>query len=301
MSAKAGEADNDEEDEASMDQSESTAHKEDPDEALSHAKKDKVPSANGSEKVAVKVEKDTSRSSLDVLSKAATSSFLMQAEPGQTESRGKRKKLSEDVPKESVDDEAVDDASTGDAAELANISSKRRKMWSALLVKRPRTKDPRHLSSWLNEVLTVSDFETPLEQVEPMEPKAVSSDSSGTSAEKGKAAKEIEERPSSGKEKKSGEKEKKKRKIESRSSEDGASNGKSKKDKEDKVSKKTNEKKSSETSSTEKKSSKKSGSKESPSTSKKEPEDGFVGSFADWRDRKKEKALSKKGSGSLRK
>jgi len=51
--------------------------------------------------------------------------------------------------------------------------------------------------------------------------------------------------------------------------------------------------------SSDKKSPKKNDSKE-PDI-KKESEDDFAGSFADWRDRKKEKALSKKGTSSLRK
>merc|ERR1711865_417354 len=38
-------------------------------------------------------------------------------------------------------------------------------MWSSLLTKRPRTKDPKKLSSWLNEVLAVSDMDFPLDQV----------------------------------------------------------------------------------------------------------------------------------------
>ena len=45
------------------------------------------------------------------------------------------------------------------------VSSKRMSMWNSLLDKRPRSKDPKELSSWLNEVLTVSDLEFPLDQV----------------------------------------------------------------------------------------------------------------------------------------
>ena len=45
------------------------------------------------------------------------------------------------------------------------VSSKRRSMWNDLLSIRPCTKDPKDLSSWLNEVLAVSDLEFPLEQV----------------------------------------------------------------------------------------------------------------------------------------
>jgi hypothetical protein len=302
MSSKAVDAEKGEEEEASMDQSERTAEKEEPEEALSQPKKDKSSSVPVSEKetskpsVKASAEKDVPRSPLDVLSKAATSSFLMQADSSRTEGQGKRKKPSEDAEKDSADDEAVADASdeAGDTADLASISSKRRKMWSALLIKRPRTKDPRHLSSWLNEVLTVSDFETPLEQAEPADPKAVKSESSVTTAEKGKGSKEPEDRSFVNKEKKTGEKEKKKRKIEAKLPEDLASNSKSKRD--EKSSKKSEKKQAD---GSDKKSPKKNGSKDSPL--RKEPDDGFVGSFADWRDRKKEKALSKKETGSLRK
>jgi hypothetical protein len=42
-----------------------------------------------------------------------------------------------------------------------SVSLKRRELWSILLARRPRTKDPRILSSWLNEVLTVSDLNVP--------------------------------------------------------------------------------------------------------------------------------------------
>lgn len=301
MSAKAEDGENhDEEDENSMDQSESTAHKDEPDDAPS-VSKDKMVSkeearaaAKGSAKPP---EGDMMGSSLDVLSKAATSSFLLQS------GQGKRKRPALD---DDADDQDGSAEAGGDAAGLSTISKKRRSMWSALLVKRPRTKDPRHLSSWLNEVLTVSDFETPLDQPDPSGPTSVVSDPSGekNGATPEKAKKEPEDRstkesqPSASKEKKNGEKEKKKKKIDSKSAEDGSSASHGKAKKEEKQSKKSGQKKNSDGS--EKKSSKKSATKDSP-TSKKDSEDGFVGSFADWRDRKKEKALSKKGGGSLRK
>lgn len=294
LSAKAGESENHEDDEASMDHSERSGDKGKPDSAPSSSKeKPKTPSK----------EKDMPGSSLDVLSKAATSSFLMQ-----TDQQKKRKKPSPEEEKVTavVSQPAVTSDQDADAADLASISMKRRNMWSALLIKRPRTKDPRHLSSWLNEVLTVSDFETPLESPDGAQPKVVRSEASAdkkvATAETAKKPREPEA-PSNGeanggsKEKKSGEKEKKRRRVES--SEDGSnsSKGDRKSKKEEKVSKKSGEKKQTEkrTENGDKKSSKKS-SKESPSN---KSEDGFVGSFADWRDRKKEK--SKKGSGSLRK
>ena len=46
-----------------------------------------------------------------------------------------------------------------------DLSAKRLAMWNDLLIKRPRSKDPKDLSSWLNEVLAVSDINFPLEQV----------------------------------------------------------------------------------------------------------------------------------------
>ena len=67
----------------------------------------------------------------------------------------------------------------------ANVSAKRRAIWSNLLARRPRTKDPRNLSSWLNEVLTVSDLDFPIEQTpekskakKPRKPKKSSLDKS---------------------------------------------------------------------------------------------------------------------------
>ena len=296
LSAKGGEGEKFEEDEASMDHSDRSGDKGKPDPAPSSSKeKPKTPSK----------EKDMPVSSLDVLSKAATSSFLMQ-----TDQQKKRKKPSSEEEKVTavvVSQPAITSDQDADAADLASISMKRRNMWSALLIKRPRTKDPRHLSSWLNEVLTVSDFETPLESPEAAQPKVVRSEASVekkvSTAEKAKKPREPEapsnEANGNSKEKKGGEKEKKKRKMES--SEDGSNSSKEdkKSKKEEKVSKKSGEKKHAEkrTENGDKKVSKKS-SKDSPSS---KPEDGFVGSFADWRDRKKEKALSKKGSGSLRK
>ena len=45
------------------------------------------------------------------------------------------------------------------------VGSKRRAIWNDLLTKRPRAKDPTGLSKWLNEVLAVSDLEFPLGKV----------------------------------------------------------------------------------------------------------------------------------------
>jgi len=141
-------------------------------------------------------------SSLDVLSKAA-SSMPSKGRELDMEGLTKRKKPSED------------DDDDDDEPELANISKKRRKMWSALLIKRPRTKDPRHLSSWLNEVLTVSDFETPFEQIDALEAKTPSG---GAPSKKHKADKDSQVASPSKKEKKSNG-EKKKRKSDKQPSE----------------------------------------------------------------------------------
>ena len=48
---------------------------------------------------------------------------------------------------------------------ISVVSSERRTMWNNLLKKRPRTKDPTELSAWLNEVLAISDVDFPLDQV----------------------------------------------------------------------------------------------------------------------------------------
>jgi hypothetical protein len=81
------------------------------------------------------------------------------------EARGKRKRGASD------DSDDNEDAMLAMAPHVgtprngngANVSAKRRSMWSNLLARRPRTKDPRNLSSWLNEVLTVSDLDFPVE------------------------------------------------------------------------------------------------------------------------------------------
>ena len=311
MSVKSGDAENpDEGEDTSLDRSERTTEKDEPDVPISSSKKDKSPPSQSPAKDKQKTpskaahEKEITGSSLDVLSKAATSSFLLQSNQG-----NKRKKPADDEEKEGGEEGHDDEAEQSADADLSSISAKRRNMWSALLIKRPRTKDPRHLSSWLNEVLTVSDFETPLdgpdgpERAENNDDMAVEKKS--PNAEKAKTSKEMPQKDpqSISKEKKNGDKEKKRRKIESKLSEDGStsSNGKQKKD-DKSSSKKNTEKKGGEKNldGSDKKSMKKNGVKD-PSPKRDEKEDGFVGSFADWRDRKKEKALSKKGGGSLRK
>lgn len=48
--------------------------------------------------------------------------------------------------------------------EGTGISVERERLWAALLAKRPPTKDGEAVSAWLMEVLSVSDLETPLKE-----------------------------------------------------------------------------------------------------------------------------------------
>ncbi len=52
-----------------------------------------------------------------------------------------------------------------ETVEEEDFSSERREMWHNLLSKRPSSKDPKGLSKWLSEVLSVSDLQFPLEKV----------------------------------------------------------------------------------------------------------------------------------------
>jgi hypothetical protein len=181
------------------------------------------------------------KSSLNVLTNAATSKFL-------DNSKKRKKPSAEDMKdnddtKDSGDDMNMESSNApsndslieGERSQgLSSISAERKKLWTELLPRRPRTKDPRHLSAWLNEVLTVSDFDIPLDQIELppapiIDPELAPDEENATSPINNGAKETSPEKPSSPK------------------------NG----------------------------------------------EDGFVGSFADWRDRKREKLL-KKGTGSLR-
>mmetsp|Transcript_110161 Transcript_110161/g.318417 ORF Transcript_110161/g.318417 Transcript_110161/m.318417 type:complete len:617 (-) Transcript_110161:142-1992(-) len=234
-----------------------------------------------------------------------------------------------------------------DEAELAHISKKRRKMWSALLVKRPRTKDPRHLSSWLNEVLTVSDFDTTLEQAESESPPKPSK---RATPKKSKAEKdpEVKEKKANGEKKKRkssesrAESKAKKEKLENEatakkkanadmngSPKEKASNsgidvpkkgngsskaGESKEANSEQAVEKQKDSIPSDNASNSDASEKDGKSNEEVESSTKpepkaaeakspvkpkEDDEGFAGSFADWRDRKKDKLL-KKGNGSLK-
>lgn len=187
--------------------------------------------------------KEGTSSPLDVLTKAVNTKLLPQ-DQGTEATLGKRK----NPPEEAEEIKEVKEVPGESDEGLDGISPKRMKLWNSLLTSRPRTKDPRHLSSWLNEVLTVSDFETPLEEIDSALPKVIPSPSP--------PPKKIKIEPSE--------------------------------------SVKESEEKNTEMSDT-------NVSKESTlSPSKKESGDDFAGSFADWRDRKKEKALNKVVPESLR-
>lgn len=54
----------------------------------------------------------------------------------------------------------------------SKISEKRRERWMALLAKRPSTKDGESMSGWLMDVLAVSDLETPLKPEDDFEDEA---------------------------------------------------------------------------------------------------------------------------------
>lgn len=145
---------------------------------------------------------------------------------------------------------------------VGSVSSKRRHLWSNLLARRPRTKDPRNLSSWLNEVLTVSDLEFPVDmnampvgmsetESEASQPKGTAESEGGAAGESVSRVKDAEKKGSDG-------------------GEDSAAGSKN----DEKV-------------------------PNDDATSQaafQENEDGFVGSFADWRVRKKS---SKKNATSL--
>jgi len=204
-----------------------------------------------------------------------------------------------------------------------DVSSKRRSMWNDLLNKRPRAKDPKDLSSWLNEVLAVSDLEFPLEKVgndinhpfgkvllnelptlskpaaTPTEDETgdssavVDSNSNSRTESPDSAAKDSNSSNTNaadtvvGNEKASAAKEKDTKEPETPVTNNNSETGNSKGVKLLGQKSKNSLKRSiEETTQKEQK--------------KDDEEEGFAGSFADWRDRKKGKLL-KKGSGSLRK
>lgn len=259
---------------------------------------------------------------LDLLTSTATSEFL-----GSNDK--KRKKPTDDTAAVSEEDRGASSSAAAPAAVegegfqgLRSISAKRRKLWTDLLVRRPRSKDPRHLSAWLNEVLTVSEFEIPLDQIHLMPaPAAEESTAGSASSDEDKKEKKKDKKEKKGKKDKIKEKTKEpvkpkepeKADESSKSTEETSKSTeeKSKSDEEPMAKKiKPNEKESSGSgsSSSEEKSNdegeKSSDSKDkSPAKSPKKgvPEDDFAGSFADWRDRKKGKSLLKKVTGSLKK
>lgn len=240
---------------------------------------------------------------------------------------------------------------------IADVSEKRRKMWRNLLTRRPRTKDPRNLSSWLNEVLTVSDMEYPIDQlnVDPASGAAFYNGEAGVyrlglpvsdtePVDSGDLEKErVTDAGGKGDATKTSNKGNAKANIKSHTKASTKASIKAKRKKADakvyenvvKKAKVKNSLGSSNaregeegsdipTNNSPKRDSKSKEDQELPSETKTEEkvhqikaalpategqtktaftqaeQDGFVGSFADWRDRKKGKAL-KKGTGSLRK
>eukprot|EP00539_Tryblionella_compressa_P014373 CAMPEP_0178825490 /NCGR_PEP_ID=MMETSP0746-20121128/6254_1 /TAXON_ID=913974 /ORGANISM="Nitzschia punctata, Strain CCMP561" /LENGTH=700 /DNA_ID=CAMNT_0020487267 /DNA_START=80 /DNA_END=2182 /DNA_ORIENTATION=+ len=251
------------------------------------------------------------------------------------ESSDERKRKHEDlVEQNDVDSEDHDDndqeliAEAGDdEGKEAAFSSKRRAMWSSLLARRPRTKDPRNLSSWLNEVLTVSDLDFPVDRngigtsskkessnasklgdsTSKSAPNQISTD--GAVAEMGDAApaassstvrvKETEPEP------KNEVKEINEPVKEEKSSGSLGVLPDTEQNNDEPSLKVSEDAKREDTEEAapvegEEKDKEDDASKERVNKKLKREHDGFVGSFADWRDRKKGKGL-KKGSGSLRK
>lgn len=282
---------------------------------------------------------DPISSSLDILSKAASSSMAAdpitaKAKPPVAPPKRKKPSLVVGVSEESYHDDGAE-------ADLAHISKQRRKAWNALLVKRPRTKDPRHLSSWLSEVLAVSDFDTELEQngsdalpskSADEDPEAKSGPSSvqqdqqlATEKKKRKHSKDKPEAKTKKTTTDAKQKQKKVKQDQGATGKDPEASGvvvhnlgsaavveSDKKEEDDPISADT--KAVSDNGGPDNKPSMVDASAEKPtadspeeleksteatSSEKMGEEDGFAGSFADWRDRKKDKL--KKTSGSLKK
>ncbi|CAJ1892191.1 unnamed protein product [Cylindrotheca closterium] len=277
--------------------------------------------------VSKEADKPKPPQALDLLTSTATSQFLDSNDK-------KRKKPSDEYKATEVitDADGAEDAPPVGATEgegsqgLRSISAKRRKLWTELLVRRPRSKDPRHLSAWLNEVLTVSEFEIPLDQIHLMPAPAAeeSAAGSGSSDEEKKEKKDKKEKKEKTKEKKDKEKTKEPAKgkesskpkeskepkspKEPKEPKEKSSPGEEPKSKKSKPSEPKPSEKESSSSSDEKSKEEEKKPTDSPekspkksSSSPKKGDDDFAGSFADWRDRKKGKALLKKSTGSLRK
>lgn len=86
---------------------------------------------------------------------------------------------------------AANAAPKGDSAKVSN---ERQKRWMELLSKRPSTKDGDSMSTWLMEVLAVSDLETPLK---PLDDGVLVSDETRTKSTSSKKAKAGTESPRS--------------------------------------------------------------------------------------------------------
>jgi hypothetical protein len=168
------------------------------------------------------------------------------------------------------------------------VSTRRRLLWSSLLAKRPRTKDPRNLSSWLNEVLTVSDLDFPVDANSPtgvasaLEPAGLKPKGLGS-----KARKSVKPNAATG----GGQ-------SQENIPREGGTKDKSRQESKDRDKSFFGTK--SNRSNPDIQSSLSSGETESSQDNKEasKEDDGFAGSFADWRGRKK---ITKKASSSLRK
>jgi len=188
---------------------------------------------------------------------------------------------------------------------ISVVSSERRTLWNNLLKKRPRTKDPTELSAWLNEVLAISDVDFPLDQVAaenmnqplgkillnqlPTLSKATACPTEGEAGDSNDAMDSYNNGSATTADDSTTNK---------KTAETVVGNAKTEKKR------KENTQKSVAVSGTKllRKNAKTSLKKSAVGVAKivKDEEEGFAGSFADWRDRKKGKS-SKKGSGSLRK
>lgn len=84
---------------------------------------------------------------------------------------------------------AVEAAAAALMASDARVSEERQKRWMELLLRRPSTKDGDSMSSWLMEVLAVSDLDTPLKapgDIKAVPPAAAAAAAAGTSHTVGK-------------------------------------------------------------------------------------------------------------------
>lgn len=173
-------------------------------------------------------------------------------------------------------------ADAGSAAPTKDISEERKQRWTALLGLRPPTNDGPAMSAWLMDVLSLSDLETPLKG--PGEADAAAATALLSSANM-VALNAFQHGASNGSSSRATSQDK------DTSSDTGASGGKE-------ANKSVLIKKKRPISVLNRDSN--SSSREDEATRKEAAEAtaaGYTGSFAEWRDRKKQKVLSKKGGG----